>query len=443
MKRLTLQVERLIQGGRGLARLRDGRVCLVAGVLPGETVQVQIHCIHRDWVEARLLDIENPSPQRVHPQCPLALRCGGCPLAHIAPDAQAGLKGRILAETLDRLGGIPGSLVAAPVPSPRPWGYRHRLRLHVSPNGRIGFLRPGSHLFVPVDTCHLATETVQQLQAGLNTALVWPDIASKVGTVGIVTDPDTGESSEVSGGSLVLRARKGAAISAPALHSLKRQIPGLQGIVLIPGSRKAPAHFCQPLRRWPYPAAALGLEEDLVLISPPQCFTQINWDLNLKVIRRILDLANSVGAERVLDLYAGIGNFTFALAAAGHTVLGVEEDPLAVRWARRSARSLGLAPLIGFVAGRVEDVLAETLTTNGPWDLVLIDPPRAGAKAVSQILARHQIQTILYLSCDAATLARDLQIMKTAGYEIQHVEPYDFFSQTAHMESLVLLSFTG
>ncbi len=164
----------------------------------------------------------------------------------------------------------------------------------------------------------------------------------------------------------------------------------------------------------------------------------MNWEKNLEVIKRVLEIANLVGAEKILDLYCGIGNFSLPLALKGFNVTGVEYGVASVKAAKKAAAHLGLGNNTLFLTSDVERFIQHNCGKER-WDLLILDPPRKGAKEVVGRVSKLNIPHIIYISCNPATLARDLNILKKQGYEIESIEAYDFFPQTVHIETLVLL----
>jgi 23S rRNA (uracil1939-C5)-methyltransferase len=429
-------VERLIQGGQGLARDPGGKICLVPGVLPGETVDVEVTADHQSWIQGRLLGVDVPSPQRISPRCTYAAQCGGCPMSHVSDRVQVGLKVEILVDTLQRIGGIPNAATSQVVESPLTWGYRHRIKLHVDSSGRMGFFGHGSRDFVPIDRCLLAQDGIHTIQKELEGSRPWNRIRGSVSSLSITLDPgDAARATGVLGAGL-----KTQGISGALLETLVTQLNGVRGMTTFENGRGGKMRLRDIHLRCRYPADSLGLPRDFCIECPARCFTQINWRMNLSVIRRIMEVAAALGAERVLDLYSGIGNFSIPLALAGHSVVGIEQNPASVKAASDTARTLSAGHRVRFMRRAVEEAVEEVLRGPVEWDLVILDPPRTGAKRSTEIVARHRPRHILHLSCDPPTLARDIKVFRSSGYEIQRLEPYDFFPQTAHLEMLALLA---
>ncbi|NMX23620.1 class I SAM-dependent RNA methyltransferase [Dissulfurirhabdus thermomarina] len=432
MRPVTVRIERLVPGGRGLARLPDGRVCFVEGVLPGERVAVRPRRAVGDWTPADLVEVHAPSPDRRPPPCPHAHACGGCPLSHAREAAQPGLKAEMISDALRRIGGIPPDALAAFHPAPEPLGWRHRVRLQVSETGATGFFRRGSHQVHPVEACRLAIPAVQGAQRRLSALAAWRRLARICRSVEIVGDPADPYGAPCH---LVLRGRGRARPRRRDLEALSAE-GGFRGVVWLPGGPAPALSAGAPTCSWPYREIP-GVPAPFEILASPACFTQVNWPMNLVLVRRLVKVIRRAGARTVLDLYSGIGNFSLPLATAGLRVQGVETDPAAVAAAREAARRLGLDPRAAFRCARAEDVAREPL--EPPPDVLLLDPPRRGAGEILPALARGRPRLVAYVSCDPATLARDLRRLLAEGYALGRVEGFDLFPQTAHAECLAIL----
>lgn len=407
-------VERIVPGGEGLARTAGGQIAFVPGGLPGDHVAPETLEQHRGFQRATTWRLLSPSPDRVEPPCPIAKDCGGCDLMHLSRPAQLRAKGSLLADALRRLGHIELAPPLTRVTTAGPdLGYRHRVRLQVGTDGTLGFFGRRSRALVPVERCAVATEAIngalEALRRGGGRAL------SAMLTVELSAAPH-GEPLVATG-----NPRPGAAGSA--LLALERAL-GAAGRAWVPGASRGPA----PEQRFPLPGGA-------ELRACPQTFSQVNWPVNLRLVTDLLAAAQARAVTRFVDLYAGAGNFALPLLAAGATGLAVERSRTAVRLGERSARARGLDPQI-FRASAAEDFAPRLAIELPEPDLVLLDPPRAGSKAVLGAVTAARPRWIALVACDPAALARDLRILLERGCSLGPIAAYDMFPHTHHLETV-------
>ncbi|MGH7209391.1 MAG: 23S rRNA (uracil(1939)-C(5))-methyltransferase RlmD [Nitrospiraceae bacterium] len=448
---LTVTIEKLVQGGWGLAR-REGKVLLVRGAIPGETVAVTNGAQHKGFQEATVSEVLVASPDRVPPPCPVYEVCGGCQFQHIRYEAQLLQKEAILKETLSRVGKLVLDTLPAVIPSPDPYGYRSAVRFVVFRDRAgfaLGFHRQGTNQPVAAACCLLVPEPTRAIVAALGERLA-KRAKLPLGLESIEIRRS------VSFGSALLLYRTGPAKreQADTLFEQFQGIPDVVGQVLTAGGEgkrpkgrgKAGAigrtegreRVGQRWQRWvdgqDWIADRLG---DLIFRISDRSFMQANWPLNETLSRTVSDWVGSAAGVRVLELYAGIGTLGLPLARAGALVTEVEANPYALADARHTAK----ANHVG--RSRFRPLRAEAMlqaTQPQEYDVVIVAAPRTGlSRECLQELLRIQVARILYLSCDPATLARDLSRLCDAGYRIARLQPFDLFPQTAHLETLVEL----
>jgi 23S rRNA (uracil-5-)-methyltransferase RumA len=422
---VTVTIEKLVQGGKGLAR-HDGRVLFVRGAIPAEIVAVIGGALKKGYQEAAIRDIVRASPDRVVPLCPVYETCGGCQLQHIEYEAQLKLKRDMLAETLARVGKLKFDDLAPVIPSPNAYGYRSSIRFTVFRQRggfALGFHQEGSHKPVEAACCLLTPDPVRRLIAQASERLA-----------GRRTLPMRPEALEVkysvAFGSILLIWRTGPATREQAreLWDLCGDGPNVVGQVVI--SRNG--------TRWvtgqDWVADRLG---DLLFRISDRSFMQANWALNETLSRTVAEWAAPSPGLRVLELFAGIGTLGLPIAKRGALVTLVEGNP----WAMADARHAAKTNHVGRCRFRPESAEAFLETVHpGEYDVTLVDPPRTGlSEACAQGLMRLGSSRLLYLSCDPPTLARDLARLCAGGYRITRMQPVDLFPQTAHLETLVEL----
>ncbi len=433
-KTIFVRIEKLIQGGRGLAH--EGALAIfVEGVLPGEDVRIELGRVRKGYAEGRLLEIVKPSPDRTTPPCPVYGTCGGCQLQHAGAAAQLELKRAILQETLARVGGLTGVTVPPLAASPEAYGYRSRARLAVSvpPGGpaSLAYFEEGSHRPVPIAHCPLLAPRLNEAVAHLNQLL-----AGSKAMAALLQEVRLGLS--VATGEVVFQyqAERCARAQAEAwFERVRTGFAGVKGQVMSAG--RGAEH-----RRWVDGDSALTEEAGgLRLRCSDRSFVQANWMMNAVLGDTVTAWALEAKKEaplRVLELYAGIGNFGLLLAREGALVTFVEGNATALADARYNARINHLGRC-RFRSSSAEAFLAGG--EPGEYDLVLMDPPRTGlTKEALAGLVHLKPGRILYLSCDPPTLARDLRAMQEAGYRMARLQGYDMFPQTMHIETLVELT---
>lgn len=430
----TVHIDRLVHGGWGLSRLPSGKVALVAGALPGETVRIRILREAGGHVEAKIETLLQPAPERIHPPCPHYAHCGGCNLQHAEYAAQLGMKTGIVADSLRR-GGLheAAELLTPALPSPQPLGYRHRLRLHLQKTGHPGFHRRRSNSVVPVRHCLLATE-------GINAALARLVQETDTELLGRCGHALTLAQCPASGRlALVLHT------DAPLPRSLAQALAAMLGTLadVVCTEQGQHLHILHP-----HPGQdteghdqALHQHFDLgdlayTLSWSPACFFQVNCRQNAQLVALAVEAAGP--AHMVLDLCCGAGNFAIPLALRGAVVLGVESSAEAVRWARFNGERAGVRE-IRFTRAEAAQELTRLLRRGTCFDTVVLDPPRQGLGQAARLVPELFPDRIVSISCDPATHARDLRPMLAAGYRPVGIRPLDMFPQTHHIETLALL----
>lgn len=445
-------------GGRMVAR-RENQVVFVQGGIPGESVRAEITAEKKTFAEARAIQVVTAAPGRVAPPCPYFGEnghnrgavpmggdlpgergaCGGCQYQHLAYEAQLDLKHGIVADLMRRQAGLIDLEVAPIVPAPAPWQYRNRARWVIDDAGLPCYHQAASERLLPVEACHI----VQPILAETLRLLSGPAWRLPLRTLVSAITARTAMSWEAGAGAapsvlLVLHPRPGARRRDMRLLAadLGAALPGLEGIVMARGAL-AGAQTAGASTLWGsgyFDARFAGFRFRLA----PLTFFQVNEPAAELLVSRVLDSLGPVERQTVLDVYAGAGTFTLPIAARARQVLALENDPPAIDDANHSARASGSSN-IDMLAGDADEELSG-LPYNAASAAVL-DPPRAGitAKAVEE-LARIGVARIVYVSCDPATLARDLRRFAERGYTVASVQPIDLFPQTYHIESVAVLN---
>lgn len=391
-------------GGYSIARDEKEKVVLIRGAIPGETVEVEILDSKRDYATARVLTVLEPSEQRVDPACPVFGLCGGCHLQFISYAAQVAMKDEVLLDSLARIGGIETGL--GPALTDAQWHYRRRAQFKVSRSGEIGFFKEATRDIVTFEACPLMDE-------GINTLLA--KIKGDITTTGL---------SEI--------------------HVSIGDRPAEQPVLLLLGREYAGSDFGAYLAAG---AAGVAYNREMVAGQAGTCFDlnglqytvsagtffQAHWSLNRKVVELLVSELGPLEGKRVLDLYAGAGNFALPLAGQAADVIAVEEYPQAVEDGIRNIQANGLKHC------RMVKSSAEKYKPGKKFDVIILDPPRPGltSEVVKKILEMPS-DRIVYISCNPATLSRDLKKLKEK-YDIQSVRQIDFFPNTFHIEAIAFL----
>ncbi len=413
----VIEITGIGAGGAGVGRLPDGRVTFVHRTAPGDEVAVRVREDHGSWTRSELVQLRRPSPDRREAPCPYYDRCGGCTLEHLEYAAQLRAKREVVRETVRRIGGLELE-VPDVVPSPEELRYRNRVTFtlkrlrHRVVAGFHELDRPGRIVDVGGD-CLLAEPAVSRIWSGIRDA--WGDGARRLPSGRELRL--TVRATTAGRGSLLVEGGRGPGRLDLLVDAVPELDAAWQASDDEPPVRVAGDDVSD---RW------LGVEVGV----DGAAFLQVNRSAAALLEAHVLGLVRDASPGRVVDAYCGVGLRAGRLAGEGIAVVGIETDALAVREARRGA------PDARFVEGRVEDRLGETL----PADMVILNPPRAGlARQVTVLLEQSPPRRIVYVSCDPATLARDL---KRLGPAFRHagVRSFDLFPQTAHVETVVELT---
>jgi 23S rRNA (uracil1939-C5)-methyltransferase len=420
----------LTHAGEGV--VREGKTVFVAGALTGERIRYRRTRRHRQHDDGELLEVLEPSADRVEPRCAHFGLCGGCVLQHLAPAAQLTAKDRELRDALARVGGVNPASWLAPLAGP-PWAYRRRARLGVKFVRKkgcvvVGFRERAAPYVAQLTRCEVLAAPAGALITPLAAALNGLSIREHVPQIEVaVADNATALVLRVlqppSPEDLALLGEFGAANQV----QLYLQPAGLDSVRAL--EPQAP-----PLR---YSLPQFGLELEFA----PSDFIQVNGAVNQALVARAVELLELRADSSVLDLFCGLGNFTLALARRADIAVGVEGEAALIERARHNAGR----NRIGNVAFYRADLAAApdpgAAWLAGRFSHVLLDPPRTGAQAILPVVARLAPERLLYISCHPGSLARDLGVLvREHGFTLQAAGVVDMFPHTAHVESLALLT---
>ncbi len=425
---IEVVIEGLSHEGRGICH-HHGKIVFVFGALPEERVRIQIQRSNRNFSEARVLEVLQASPQRIEPLCPHFGVCGGCSLQHLSATDQIELKQQNLLNMLDHVG-IQAKQIAPPLRG-SVWGYRRKARLgvkYVRKKGRllIGFRERDTPYLADMQSCHILVEHVGMQLPRLMQLIEGLQAREHIAQIELAADDRNTQ--------LVLRHLQ--PLSADDLQRLEEfaRSSGLW-LALQPDGPDS-IHPLYPAEQTLYfnPLA----NGDLMIPFTASDFTQVNSQINQQMVSQALDWLNPVPEDRILDLFCGLGNFTLPLAQRSAWVTGVEVSETMVERARATAGRYALDN-IEFLAADLTAIDPRAAWLQADYTRVLLDPPRSGALEVVKRLVERRPAEIVYVSCQPASLVRDLQQLQAGGYRLECLGLIDMFPQTAHVETMVLL----
>lgn len=435
----TAFVEGYSSEGYGVVRL-DGAVAFVPRAIRGERVDVRITRVMKTHALGELVKIQSPSPERAAPDCPYYGRCGGCDFRHLTYKEELWAKRRRVQDALARIGGS-GVLVEEILGAKNPEHYRNKCQYPVGPNGEIGFFQARSHRVVPVERCLLQPEACDRTARAVGSWMKRYHVPAYDESTGrglirhiYVRTNRRGQSlcCVVAAGRKVPREAELAALVLAAA-------PQTVGVVLNVNTKKGNVILGEQYRTiWGenfIMDTLCGLEFKLSVPS----FYQVNREQAEVLYGKALEFAGLTGAETALDLYCGAGTITLCLASRARRVIGAEIVPAAIRDARENAARNGVKN-VEFFCGDAADTAAMLEAQGLRPDVITVDPPRKGlSPEVIASAAAMGPERIVYVSCDPATLGRDVRLFAEQGYEAARAAAVDMFPGTRHVETVVLL----
>jgi 23S rRNA (uracil1939-C5)-methyltransferase len=408
-----IEISAMTFGAFGVGRI-GGKAVMVPGAVVGDRLDVEIVSERRDYCVAKIREVVSASAERRSAPCPYLPRCGGCDWQHIEYRAQVRFKGEVVARELGHALGIeidPSGLVEE---APAEFGYRSRIRLRVGAKGALGFYEAASNTIVEIDSCMVA-EAGMRMPSHLARSL-----GKRVEEIEVVRDG----AREVQ----VAHLKK-----PPTEEDLRRARNVLEadgeiaGIVLRAGASRSTVGDA---------TISIELEDGLSIEVDADLFSQVNRAQNRKLVASVMEMAAIHESSAVLDLYCGAGNFSMPAARRGARVTGVDDDAGAIAAAARNAERLKFngAQFVAMKASATADFLHRARYRP---DIIILDPPRTGALDLMAPIVKLRAASVIYVSCDVTTLARDLRVLTGAGYKIKRVRGFDFFPNTHHVEIAV------
>lgn len=441
---VTIKITDLNSSGEGVGRV-DGKVVFVPDTVTGDCVQVRVSQVKSKYARAVLKSIFASSEHRIRPRCIVADKCGGCQWQHISQIYQREAKQKQVSAALQRIGGLDLVEVAPILFAPQTLNYRNKstysLKLSASGKVQAGYFQKGSHKIVNLNQCPVQDERLHPLLK---------NIKQDIHYQGWSIYDETNHQWQLRHLSLRIGANTGEMLltlistddQLPNLekqaHAWLEQYPNLVGVCLNINSDRTNVIFGQNTKTIAGKAYLREIFAGIELEIRADTFFQINTPAAEMLLQKIIEQLNLQGSEVLVDAYCGIGTFTLPLAKLVQKSLGVESSASSVEQAINNAR-INQIDNVDFLEGKVEDCLDRLAFKP---DVVILDPPRKGCQPkVIETLLSIQPDKIAYVSCNPATLARDLKILVDSGiYKLKYIQPADFFPQTKHVETLVILT---
>ncbi len=435
----------MASGGEGIGRA-EGYTVFVKDAVIGDTVRAKIIKSKKTYGYGKLLEVTAPSPYRVTPPCPVAASCGGCQLQAMSYERELVFKQDKVKNNLERLGGFTDIPMEDIIPSPSAFRYRNKAQYPIgrAKDGHIaaGFYAGHTHAIIEAEDCLLGAEENKAVLAAVVSFMeecrVEPyNEETGEGTVRHVLIRKAFSSGDL----MVCLVINGRRLKEPEkLVSRLCAIPGMTSIMLNINRERTNVILGEETRLLygtPYIIDTIG---DIRYQISPLSFFQVNSLQTKRLYDKVLEYAALTGEEAVFDLYCGIGTISLFLARKAKSVFGVEIVPAAVENARENACLNGITNA-SFALGKAEEVIPKAYEETGlTADVIVVDPPRKGCdEALLHTMLAMAPKRIVYVSCDSATLARDLKVLCQGGYRLEKACPVDQFPQSVHIETIVLL----
>ena len=443
---IELTITSLTSEGDGVGRTDDGIVVFIPDTAPGDVVEALILKVKKNVAYAKVSRIITPSDDRIDPDCPVATRCGGCVYRHLSYEAELQVKRRKVLDAVTRIGKLDGDLVRDIIPSENIDGYRNKAMIPVGLDreGKVimGFYSRHSHRIAPCIDCRLSPPIFNRITAVVYSFLsehpflvYTPGNRSGVRHLYLRYAASTGDVMVC-----IVARKRHFADDTILYNSLKEQFPEIKSIVVninpddtnvilgkktvtVDGSDAIADTFC-------------GLRFEL---SAPS-FYQVNHDQAERLYAKAREYAALTGGEVLLDLYCGTGTIGLSMARECRELIGVEIVPEAIENAKRNAERNGISNA-RFLCGDASAAAAQLKGEGIAPDVIVVDPPRKGlTPELIDTIAAMRPDRVVYVSCDPATLARDLSVFNEKNYSVKEITPVDMFPRTAHVEAVVMMS---
>ena len=439
-----VSVADLTHEGKGVAKI-DGYPLFIEGILPGETGEVEVTKLNKGYGFAKLVQLDQSSPERVEAMCSVYDECGGCQVQHLSYAGQMEMKYNQVRSVIDRIAKLPDVPVHPVLGMNEPWRYRNKAQVPVGlSGGRIvaGFYKKRSHDIIDMNECLIQHEESDVIIQKVK------DVCAKNGVMpydeqrhkGVLRHVmarigyQTGEKMAV----LITRTNE-MPNEAAIVEGIRAVVPEITSIVQNVNSDKTNVIFGSRTRTLYGEDVIYDTIGSVKFAISARSFYQVNPVQTEVLYNKALEYAGLTGEETVIDAYCGIGTISLFLAQKAKQVYGVEIVPQAIEDAKQNAELNGITNAY-FEAGKAEEVIPAWYKQGIRPDVIVVDPPRKGCdEALLETILKMKPKKVVYVSCNPGTLARDLRILEDGGYKTREVQPVDMFPQTVHVEAVAVL----
>ena len=442
-KEYEIKITSLGSSAEGVGRYEDFTI-FVPYALPGETIEVIVEEVKKSYARGKISKIIEASPERVQPACPIYYNCGGCQLQHLSYEGQLRVKKQQVYDAVTRIGKQEGMLIHDTLGAENPWNYRNKMQFPIgSVKGKItiGCYAQGTHEIIDTDDCRIQKEGNNEIVRAVR------EVVTKLRIPVYDEDRHTGVLRHVVGrvgknGDIMLvlvTAVKELQRTRELIRLLRTHLPKLVSLQQnVQTYRNNVIMGRDTVLLWGKPTILDAIGPFSFHISP-RSFFQVNTAQASVLYSKALEYAGLTGRQVVLDAYCGTGTITLFLAQKAYKVYGIEIVKPAILDAQKNARANHIKNA-EFIVGDAGIVMPRLYKQGIRPDVIVVDPPRAGCTpTVLETFANMKPERIVYVSCNPASLARDIGILDGLGYKVQEIQPVDMFSQTSHVESIALL----
>ena len=436
--------EDLTHDGAGVAKV-EGYPLFVPNGLPGEKAKIKVIKVNKGYGFGRLMEITEASPYRVEPECPIYKECGGCQLQHMSYEGQLKAKEKQVSDVLQRIGKLENVKVHPVLGMENPWRYRNKAQVPIGEHegGLIGgFYQQRSHQIIDMKACIIQQEKNDEVVKGVK------EICNINGVRAYDEQKHKGELRHImaryglkSGEVMVVLVTRTNELTGKKkiIEEIVKTIPGVKSIVQNINSKKTNVIFGDETKVLWGEEVIYDSIGDIKFAISARSFYQVNPEQTKVLYDKALEYADLTGEENVIDAYCGIGTISLFLAQKARKVYGVEIVPEAIEDAKKNAE-LNEISNVEFAVGEAETVIPEWYGNGVVADVLVVDPPRKGCdEKLLQTIINMKPKKVVYVSCNPATLARDLRILEDGGYQTVEVQPVDMFPQTMHVECVAQL----
>ena len=436
--------EDLTHDGAGVAKV-EGYPLFVPNGLPGEKAKIKVIKVNKGYGFGRLMEITEASPYRVEPECPIYKECGGCQLQHMSYEGQLKAKEKQVSDVLQRIGKLENVKVHPVIGMENPWRYRNKAQVPIGEHegGLIGgFYQQRSHQIIDMKACIIQQEKNDEVVKEVK------EICNINGVRAYDEQKHKGELRHImaryglkSGEVMVVLVTRTNELTGKKkiIEEIVKRIPGVKSIVQNINSKKTNVIFGDETKVLWGEEVIYDSIGDIKFAISARSFYQVNPEQTKVLYDKALEYADLTGEENVIDAYCGIGTISLFLAQKARKVYGVEIVPEAIEDAKKNAELNGISN-VEFAVGEAETVIPEWYENGVVADVLVVDPPRKGCDdKLLQTIINMKPKKVVYVSCNPATLARDLRVLEDGGYQTVEVQPVDMFPQTMHVECVAQL----